>query len=232
MVMDEPGRAQEPRTPLNAVDTVVCLHGIWSHGAGMYLIKRHLEREYGMQALLFTYPSVTGTLDENADLLRRFIEENELESAHIVGHSLGGVVALRMFANYPDAVPGRLVCLGSPLCGSRAGRFVQSLDWAEPILGHSLPEGVLENTANEWGTEVCRHRDVGVVAGRIPLGIGQISGKFKEPNDGTVAVSETMLDGARDHVVLTVSHTGMLISKNVADQAGAFLKRGHFLRDD
>jgi hypothetical protein len=61
--------------------------------------------------------------------------------------------------------------------------------------------------------------------------MGHIAGAFGEPNDGTVAVSETRLDGATDHVTLPVTHMGLLISRNVADQIGAFLKRGEFLRD-
>ena len=216
---------------MNEINTVVCLHGIWAHGAGMYLIKRHLEREYGLRGLLFSYPSVKGTLDDNAALLSRFLREQALEAAHIVGHSLGGVVALRMLANEPDTIPGRVVCLGSPLRGSRLAEMISRIDWAEPILGNSLPEGVLNVPANEWATGVCRRREVGVVAGSVPVGIGRVAGQFDGPNDGTVAVAETELEGARDHIVLQVSHTSMMISRQVADQAGAFLKRGEFLRD-
>ncbi len=91
----------ESRDKMNSIDTVVCTHGIWWHGVGMYLVKRHLEREFGMRALIFSYPSVTNTLDENAQLLAKFIEENELGETHIVAHSLGGLVTLRMFAKAP-----------------------------------------------------------------------------------------------------------------------------------
>ena len=86
----------------------------------MYLIKRRLESEYGMRALLFSYPSVRGTLDENADALAEFLQREGAEGAHVVGHSLGGVVTLRMLANHEEAPLGRVVCLGSPLTGSRS----------------------------------------------------------------------------------------------------------------
>ena len=55
------------------IDTVVCLHGIWGRGGSLFLLKRHLEREYGMQGLLFDYPSVKGSLDDNAAMLRDFL---------------------------------------------------------------------------------------------------------------------------------------------------------------
>ena len=216
---------------VNTITDVVCTHGFWSHTVGMLLIRRRLEREYGMRVALFNYPSVRGTLDENAAALARFIRDRGLESAHIIGHSLGGVVALRMLATDPDPVPGRLVCIGSPLCGSRAATILGRSNVAEPFLGRTLRTAVIEAAANDWGSHVCAVRDVGVIAGNVPYGFGRFVAEFDEPNDGTVAVAETRLAGARDHLVMEVSHKGMLVSPAVVDQAAAFLKRGEFLRE-
>ena len=216
---------------MTAADTVVCVHGFWSHGTGMYLIKRRLEREFGFRALLFSYPSVRGSLDENAAALTRFIHQQDVDAVHLVGHSLGGVLALRMLANDPQALPGRVVCLGSPLTGSRAADYLTAQVWAEDIIGRSLSAGVVETTASDWASHVCDHREIGVIAGNVPLGFGRLVANFREENDGSVGVSETRLEGARDHLVMPVSHKGMLVSSDVADQAGSFLKRGVFLRD-
>jgi len=196
----------------------------------MYLIKRRLEREYGMRVSLFSYPSVRGTLDENASALATFIREQNVDVAHIVGHSLGGVLALRMHANNPDFLPGRVVCLGSPLTGSRAANYLNEQQWAEDILGKSVPDAIINQTANDWAGHVAEHRDIGVIAGNVPLGFGRLVASFEEDNDGTIGVSETRFDGARDHLVMPVSHKGMLVSADVADQAAAFIKRGKFLR--
>lgn len=217
---------------MNDIRNVICTHGIYSHSIGMMLIKRRLEREYGMRVFRFNYKSVRGTLDENATALADFIRKLGLDSTHLIGHSLGGVIALRMLANNPDAVPGRLVCLGSPLCGSRAAEFMSARQWAEPMVGHTLRAGVVHEAANEWGSHVCETRDIGVIAGTVPMGFGMLFAKFEEPNDGTVALSETRLEGAKDHLVLDVSHKGFLVSSDVVDQAAAFLKRGEFLRDE
>ena len=196
----------------------------------MYLIKRRFEREYGMRALLFNYPSVRGTLDENAAALAAFIRQQNLDRVHLVGHSLGGVLALRMHANNPDFLPGRVVCLGSPLTGSRAANFLNELDWAEEIIGKSLPDAMIHQTANDSASHVAEHREIGAIAGTVPLGFGRLFANFDEDNDGTIGVSETRLDGAKDHLIMSVSHKGMLVSAAVADQAAAFIKRGEFLR--
>ena len=195
----------------------------------MYLIKRRLEREYGMRVSLFSYPSVRGTLDENAAALANFIHESGRDHAHLIGHSLGGVLALRMYATYPDSLPGRVVCLGSPLTGSRAASFMNEFEWAEEIIGRSVPDAMIHRTANDWAAEIAQQRDIGVIAGNVPLGFGRLVANFDEDNDGTVSVSETQLEGAKDHVIMPVSHKGMLVSADVADQSAAFIRRGKFL---
>ena len=222
----------ESRDKLKSIDTVVCTHGLWSHGTGMYLIKRHLEREYGMNASVFNYPSVTKTLDENAGRLARFLEENGIERAHLVGHSLGGLVILRMLANRYSDIPGRIVCVGSPLRGSRAATILNAKSWGEHLLGAAVPQGTVDGSANEWARDVTARREIGSIAGSIPFGVGHVAGMFGEPNDGTVTVAETRLDGAQDHVVMPTTHTGLLISRNVAEQIGTFLRRGTFLREE
>ena len=217
---------------MSLINTVICIHGIWSHSVAMTMIKRRLEKEYGMNVLSFNYPSVRGTLDENAAALAQFIHEQELDATHIVGHSLGGVIALRMFANDTESVPGRVVCIGSPLTGSRAADFLSTQEWAEPFLGHSITAGVIHEAANDWASHVCHHREVGVIAGTVPVGIGRLLTRFDGDNDGSVAVSETQLEGAKDHICMRVSHKGLLVSSDVIDQVAAFFKRGEFLRDD
>ena len=77
---------------------------------------------------------------------------------------------------------------------------------------------------------MCASREVGIIAGTVPVGFGRLVTKFDGDNDGSVAVSETRLPGAKDHICLKVSHKSILLSRDVVDQAAAFLKRGEFLR--
>jgi len=213
-----------------SADNVVLLPGIWMPGAEMQFLRHRLESEHGFRGHLFSYASVKGTLDENAKRLADFLSARGLGDAHLVGHSLGGVVALRTLALAPGVSSGRVVCLGSPLCGSRAARHLHERDWGRRILGHTLPEGVLQAAADEWAHGVTGSREIAAIAGTRPLGMGRLFASFDGENDGTVAVAETRLPGLRDHLCLPVSHTGMVLSRDVADQAAAFLLRGEFLR--
>lgn len=140
---------------------------------------------------------------------------------HLVGHSLGGLVALETLAAWHGLPPGRVVCLGSPLAGSGAARGL-AMNHLSPFLGRSatllksglagLPQG----------------REVGVVAGSKAMGLGRFFGDFDGLNDGTVAVWETRLPGLADHRVLPVSHTGLIFSDAVAGLTAAFLRDGRF----
>ena len=73
-----------------------------------------------------------------------------------------------------------------------------------------------------------RDREVGVVAGSKPVGIGRVFGGFDGPSDGTVQVWETQLPGLADHRIVAVTHTGLVFSRDVAVLTSAFLADGHF----
>ena len=145
---------------------------------------------------------------------------------HVVGHSLGGVLALNTVMRDPWPQGGRIVCLGSPLTGSTAARNLARWPLGETILGQMIQESVLNGTLDEYTGK----REVGVIAGTMGMGLGRIFEDLEEPNDGTVAVVETKLPGITDHLELDVSHTGLLVSPTVADQTAHFLRHGKFER--
>ncbi|MBZ9767905.1 alpha/beta hydrolase [Mesorhizobium sp. CA6] len=60
----------------------------------------------------------TGRLPEQADIVRRFIEELRLERPLVVGHSLGGAIALALATGHPTAISG--IALLSPLTHQEA----------------------------------------------------------------------------------------------------------------
>ena len=213
------------------IKKIVLLHGVWSHGTALMLLKRHLHNEYGFEVNIFNYRSLQRSLDENADALAAFIRDNELSESHLLGHSLGGIIMLRMLANESASITGRVVCMGAPVRGSRTAGVLNTTEWGDAVLGRSVTSGVVKNTASEWAGDVSRKYEVGVIAGDAPYGVGQFFAGFDCPNDGTVAVEETHLDGQKDHIVLPTSHKGLVFTKAPADQAAAFFKRGQFLRD-
>lgn len=202
-------------------DKVILLHGIWMRGFAMGLLARRL-REAGFDTKVFEYASLVHGADRSAERLRQQFDAIDGDQLHLVGHSLGGMVALMATAD--SARPGRNLCLGSPLLGSQAA--VRINGFAGWTLGESR-DRLLEGLG-EWRGE----REVGVIAGRLPHGLGQMVGGFRDDSDGTVRVAETRLPGIKDHLVLPASHTGLVFSNEVADAAIRFLRRGRFATDD
>jgi pimeloyl-ACP methyl ester carboxylesterase len=144
---------------------------------------------------------------------------------HLVGHSLGGLLALRACLEADTLPQGRIVCLGSPLLGSAAARgFAGWGRGGEVLLGHNRE--LLQQGFERWDGP----REVGMIAGRMPLGLGAVLGHFAGEHDGTVAVEETRLPGLADHCVVEANHTGLLFSLDVAQQVAQFLHSGHFTR--
>ena len=205
---------------------VVYVHGLWFTGREGFLLRRRVCAELGAVDHAFSYASVTGSIADNAAALGAYLSKLRADTIHLVGHSLGGVVILELFENPPSLPPGRIVLLGSPLNGSRAARNFARLPFARRLLGRSIEDAVLQTRPRHWSGV----RELGVIAGARPLGLGRLVGLRGEPNDGTVAVAETALLGATDQIVLPVSHSSMVFSAAVVGQAVSFLRAGRFQR--
>ena len=94
------------------------------------------------------------------------------------------------------------------------------------MLGRGIREEALIERDRRW----THSRELGVIAGDLGFGLGRLVGRLDVPSDGTVSVDETRLEGAKDRVVLRVSHTGMMFSAAVARQSAAFFRSGTFER--
>ena len=174
--------------------------------------------------MLFRSPaSRWATAEEVAQRLAGEIAALE-PPVHLVGHSLGGLMLLKLFELLPEQPPGRIVLLGSPASGSRAARSVARWAIGPSLLGPIALAEIVERSPRRWTLP----RELGVIAGSTSAGLGRLVSDLPEPNDGTVAVEETRIEGMTDHVVLPVTHSGMVASASVADHVVRFLSTGRF----
>ncbi|HEX5048083.1 MAG TPA: alpha/beta hydrolase [Gammaproteobacteria bacterium] len=209
-----------------APDAIVIVHGLWMHGLAMELWRRRLAA-HGLAAHVFHYHSVSRDLRANAARLADFVATVPGNTVHYLGHSLGGVLIGAMLEHAPAERPGRVVGLGSPFAGSRIGARVASWGAAgSRFIGKSIGALNARGGFGPWRAP----QELGLIAGDRPFGVGRLLGGFDEPNDGTVALSETRVSGAADYIVLPVTHTSMLWSRLVLEQALAFIRTGRFRR--
>lgn len=182
--------------------------------------------EAGFVPYRFGYSSLRQNVAANAARLQAFLTDIPGPVVHLVGQSLGGLIIRRLFEDFPAQRPGRIVLLGSPVGGSAvARRLAVRPIFRRLFLGRSAGDALLHGVA-PWPDD----RQVGMIAGTLAVGAGRLLGITAPPSDGTVAVAETRLPGLSDHIQLPASHTGLLFSRQVAEQVAAFLHDGRFHR--
>ncbi|WP_313319932.1 alpha/beta fold hydrolase [Stenotrophomonas sp.] len=205
-----PHHASRPR--------VLILHGIWNTRSWLLPLAWRL-RSQGFVVDTFGYPSVFGGPEVAVPQLLQRLQGRGPVS--LVGHSLGGLVALEALRQSPQLEVPRVVCLGSPLRGSGTARVMAEHGWAL-ALGRS--GGLLQHGLPEWQGQA----EVGLIAGSVAHGLGALVGALEGDSDGTVGLAETRLPGLADHCVVPVSHSGLVLSPQVARLTAGFLRQGRF----
>lgn len=216
-------------------DAVVCVHGLWLSGFAMRYWRNQFARA-GYATYAFSYPSVRGRLAQNRAALARFVAGLPEQRIHFAGHSLGAVTIVSMLDNLGWQLPakslGRIVLAGPPFQDTRAGRALVGGRNAWPVLGR-LATALAGRALQDWlatrRPSVPDGVELGVIAGDANIGLGRvIVPGLARPHDGTISVIETHVAGAREHLVLPVGHTAMLISPQVVRRMLHFIECGSF----
>lgn len=205
---------------------VMYVHGLWMTGLEGGLLRRRLANSLKAHTPVFHYPSVRAGIDANAAVLAERLTHINADTLHLVGHSLGGLLILKLFESGEGArlAPGRVLLMGSPAAGSRAAQSLATWRWGKALMGRTVCEALLPAYERRW----TQPRDLGVIAGSRNIGLGRLVNTHAAPSDGTVYVDETRIVGAKEHLTLPVSHTGLPFSAAVARETAAFLNRGRF----
>ena len=198
---------------------VVLVHGLLNSDWWLRPLAAKLRAE-GFRTSLFGYSSVFDGPERAVPRLLERLRKEPVDA--LVGHSLGGLIALESLRQAPELAVSRVVCLGSPLRGSQTARNLATHGWGRPLLGRSA--GLLQCGLECWdGTA-----QVGLVAGDVARGLGRLFARFDGGSDGTVGLEETRLPGLADHCTVHSSHTGLVFSPEAVRQAAHFLRHGRF----
>lgn len=200
---------------------VLILHGLWMRAPAMQPLRRRLRAE-GFAPATFDYASRSVDPIDSCHRLAERIAAFDSAPVHLVGHSLGGLLALETLARHAGLPVGRIVCLGSPLRGASAASGLSRFRASRWFLGRSAE--LLRRGASVSGADAT----VGVIAGTRPLGFGRFFTRFEGAHDGTVALSETRIDGLADHIAIPTTHSGLIFSPQAAALTARFLRDGHF----
>ena len=207
-----------------AREAVLLLHGAWMNPLVMSYLA-HVLRNEGYAAQTLGYRTIRDPLEAHLARLAKRVSTLDAARVHLVGHSLGGVIVMRFLQRLADRRVHRAVLLGAPVAGCRAATLFAQRAGGELMMGQSL--AVWRDPVD---VSVDSRFEIGAIAGTRALGLGAAVVRLPAPNDGVVCVDETRFPGLRDHLLLPIGHSVMLMSSRVARQTASFLKTGSFRR--
>ena len=194
-------------------DVVVLVHGLGGSRIDMWPISSRLKR-LGYEVRNWGYRSLGNRVETHArrlgkelSLLDGKMSDGQL---HLVTHSMGGIIARTMFADFEFKNLGRVVMLAPPHRGSHMARKLTPLvGWLTPSLEQ------LSDSADSFVNQLPSNPG-------LPVGI--IAARY----DTVVRLEATHLPDESDHLIMPCLHSMLLFRRDVAAQIRHFLAEGQF----
>lgn len=200
---------------------IIILHGLYMHGVVMKPLSQKL-RKLGYQTHVVSYNTVA---IEDTRVFEAIDHAIDPEQTNIlVGHSLGGLMIKHYLkARQPSTqLVSHVIAVGSPLKGASIAVQLQKIGLGA-ILGNATLFGL------NYHDDVWQHpQKLGSIAGTLPFGFRPLLLGGQLMSDGTVAVSETRIDGMTDHIETANTHTSMLYRSDIATQIDHFIRHDCF----
>ena len=201
---------------------VVLQHGLWRTPASLGRLERTL-RAHGYEVHNPGYPSTRERIEDHAVLLHAVVESiyatAPVDELSFVGHSLGGLV-IEQYLRAADARPvTACVYLATPHRGALLADLRKHWFLFPLLMGHTAAIELSPGDALHQ-----RPIPAADVSGTIVGDIGEGNASIPGHDDGTVAIDEASLAGARDSVTLPLGHT------RISCDPAAILQVLHFLK--
>ncbi|MEM8790216.1 MAG: alpha/beta fold hydrolase [Pseudomonadota bacterium] len=195
---------------------VVLLHGLGRTPASMWLLARRISNG-GFTVARLGYDSTRQSVSTSIAEVRRRLGQLCSGPVHLVGHSLGGLIAATILRE-PDGIQvARIVQIGSPNLGSPLAARLGGAWPARRLCGPALAELSLVSALPEPEARI------GAIAGTFgPPGTG-----LRAPHDGGVSLRSAWA-GAGSRAAVPVIHTLLPLSPEVARLTVQFLNHGTF----
>ncbi len=214
--------------PLAAhADCVILLHGLSRSPYAMQPLEKALTAA-NYKVANIGYPSRHKPVEELAPLAvgEGVSQCGEETPIHFVTHSMGGILVRYYMEHEGLEAVGRVVMLAPPNQGS------ELVDELRDVPGFNVIYGPAGRQLGTGEDSILRklgpvNFELGVIAGTksiYPL----LSARLPSPDDGTVSVQSTIVDGINDILLVDHSHSFIMRSDTVIEQTLIFLENGAF----
>jgi pimeloyl-ACP methyl ester carboxylesterase len=197
--------------PLAAHIPVVLVHGLVDNRSVFTVMRRALRRRGFAQVCTWNYSPLQRDVESAAEALGRHIEricrETGHERVHVVGHSLGGLVARYLVQRLNgDHRVESLVTLGTPHGGTRWAHVLPT-----PLVRQLRPGSPLIQELSEPAPS-CRTRITAVYSDLDQMVVPSSAGRCDHPDLR-----------ARNVLIRGVGHMSLPIHRGVVDEVAATL---------
>ena len=212
-------------------ECVILLHGMGRSKLSMVPADLFLTQK-GYRTINVNYPSTKGSVEE---LAKKYVADavtqakaGRCKKIHFLTHSLGGII-IRRYLQEGELPPGsRVVMLSPPNKGSEVTDALKDFffyQWTTGPAGQELGTDS-KSTPN---TLAPIDLEVGVITGDRDLE-PWFSNLFRGAHDGKVSVERAKLAEMTDFLVVSKTHTFIMMSAEVLTQVAHFFSRGRFSR--
>ncbi len=213
-------------------ELAVTIHGLTHNGLHMYTMGKFLASR-GYETYCFDYRTTRGTVQEHAVEFKAFLETLARKypdyPINIVTHSMGGLVTRQTLGHLCDSQPcspgelltrnriKRIVMLAPPNRGSKVASAAVKYVPFSPNIMEPLPD-------LSYGEDSPVHK-IPVPSG-IPIGIIAASADIAVPRDST------SLENQSDYLVMTSSHSFIMMRTKVQRQVLEFFQNAKFKKEE
>jgi hypothetical protein len=138
---------------------------------------------------------------------------------------MGGIMVRDYFATHSHERLGRVVMLAPPNQGTTVVNSLLHIPGMAWVLGPTGSLGVGAGYLPQALPSV--DFELGIIAGTVGLN-PFLTFLVENPDDGTVSVKATEVEGMCSHLVLPVTHSLMMYNDVVIEQVLEFLRNGRF----
>lgn len=208
---------------------VILVHGIIRSSKSFSTLRAELEKT-GVTVVGFDYPSTRVDLKTSTSYLTKVIASLEgIDAIDFVVHSMGGILVrsyLKETAENPDPRLRRMVMMGVPNQGAKLANIVQNWGAFKLIFGPAGQQ-LVEGNGGPIAELPIPQFEFGIIAGArgTPDGWNPL---IPGDDDGTVSLSSTHLDGAKEEMTVPVLHSFIMNDPGAIRATINFLATGSF----